>query len=66
MAKLAGSEAGAWCAQEAMRIFGGYSYSVEYEIERYYRDAMLMCIGEGTNEILRTVIAKQLVDRYRV
>jgi len=66
MAKLAGSEAGAACAQEAMRIFGGYSYSVEYDIERYYRDAMLMCIGEGTNEILRTVIAKQLVDRHRI
>ena len=66
MAKLAGSEAGAECAQQAMRIFGGYSYSVEYEIERYYRDAMLMCIGEGTNEILRTVIAKQLVDRYKI
>lgn len=66
MAKLAGSEAGAECAQQAMRIFGGYSYSVEYEIERYYRDAMLMCIGEGTNEILRQVIAKQLVDRHRV
>ena len=66
MAKLAGSEAGVFCAGEAMRIFGGYSYSTEYEIERYYRDAMLMCIGEGTNEVLRTVIAKQLVDRYRV
>jgi alkylation response protein AidB-like acyl-CoA dehydrogenase len=66
MAKLAGSEAGAFCAQEGMRIFGGYSYSVEYDIERYYRDAMLMCIGEGTNEILRQVIAKQLVDRYRI
>jgi alkylation response protein AidB-like acyl-CoA dehydrogenase len=66
MAKLAGSEAGAFCSQEAMRIFGGYSYSVEYEIERYYRDAMLMCIGEGTNEILRTVIARQLIDRHRV
>ena len=66
MAKLAGSEAGAECAQQAMRIFGGYSYSVEYEIERYYRDAMLMCIGEGTNEILRQVIAKQLIDRYRI
>jgi len=66
MAKLAGSEAGAHCSQEAMRIFGGYSYSVEYDIERYYRDAMLMCIGEGTNEILRTVIAKQLVDRNRI
>ncbi|MFA7437927.1 acyl-CoA dehydrogenase family protein [Castellaniella sp.] len=64
MAKLAGSEAGAFCAQEAMRIFGGYSYSLEYEIERFYRDAMLMCIGEGTNEILRQVIAKQLVARH--
>ncbi|MEO7940166.1 MAG: acyl-CoA dehydrogenase family protein [Burkholderiaceae bacterium] len=66
IAKLAGSEAGAYCAQEAMRIFGGYSYSVEYEIERYYRDSMLMCIGEGSNEILRTVIAKQLMDRHRI
>ena len=46
-----------------MRIFGGYSYSTEYEIERYYRDAMLMCIGEGTNEVLRTIIAKQLIAR---
>ena len=66
MATLAGSEAGAHCSQEAMRIFGGYSYSVEYEIERFYRDAMLMCIGEGSNEILRQVIAKQLVDRHRI
>jgi alkylation response protein AidB-like acyl-CoA dehydrogenase len=66
MAKLAGSEAGAACAQEGMRIFGGYSYSVEYDIERFYRDAMLMCIGEGSNEILRQVIAKQLVDRHRI
>ena len=66
MAKLAGSEAGVFCAQEAMRIFGGYSYSVEYEIERYYRDCMLMVIGEGSNEILRQVIAKQLVERHRI
>ena len=66
MAKLAGSEAGVFCAQEAMRIFGGYSYSVDYEIERYYRDSMLMCIGEGTNEILRTLIARQLVGRNRI
>ena len=66
MAKLAGSEAGVFCAQEAMRIFGGYSYSVEYDIERYYRDSLLMCIGEGSNEILRQVIAKQLIDRYRI
>jgi len=66
MAKLAGSEAGVYCAQEAMRIFGGYSLSTEYEIERYYRDCMLMVIGEGTNEILRQVIAKQLVERHRI
>ena len=66
MAKLFASEAGVFCAGEAMRTFGGYSYSVEYEIERFYRDAMLMCIGEGANEVLKTVIAKQLVDRYRI
>ena len=66
MAKLAGSEAGVFCSQEAMRIFGGYSLSVEYEIERFYRDSMLMVIGEGTNEILRQVIAKQLVGRYKI
>ena len=66
MAKLFASEAGLFCSQEAMRTFGGYSYSVEYEIERYYRDAMLMCIGEGANEVLKTVIAKQLVDRNRI
>jgi alkylation response protein AidB-like acyl-CoA dehydrogenase len=64
MAKYFGSEAGVFCANEAMRIFGGYSYSTEYEIERYYRDAMLMCIGEGTNEILKTIIAKQWVARH--
>ena len=66
MAKLAGSEAGVFCSQEAMRIFGGYSLSTEYEIERYYRDCMLMVIGEGTNEILRQVISKQLVERHRI
>ena len=66
MAKFHGSEAGVFCANEAMRIFGGYSYSTEYEIERYYRDAMLMCIGEGTNEILQTIIAKQLIARNPV
>jgi len=66
MAKLAGTEAGVFCSQEAMRIFGGYSLSVEYEIERFYRDSMLMVIGEGTNEILRQVIAKQLVGRYKI
>ena len=66
MAKFFASEAGVFCSQEAMRTFGGYAYSVEYEIERFYRDAMLMVIGEGANEVLKTVIAKQLVDRNRI
>ncbi len=65
MAKYFATEAGVFCAQEAMRVFGGYSYSTEYEIERYYRDAMLMCIGEGTNEIQRIIIAKQLIERSK-
>lgn len=66
MAKYFATETGVFCAQEAMRIFGGYSYSTEYEIERFYRDAMLMCIGEGTNEMQRIIIAKQLVERNRL
>ena len=66
MAKYFASETGVFCASEAMRIFGGYSYSLEYEIERYYRDAMLMCIGEGTNEMQRIIIAKQLIARNPV
>jgi alkylation response protein AidB-like acyl-CoA dehydrogenase len=63
MAKYFASEAAVSNAEEAMRIFGGYSYSKEYEIERYYRDALLMCIGEGTNEMQRMIIARQWVKR---
>ncbi len=63
MAKLFASEAALENSTEAMRVFGGYSYSTEYDIERFYRDAPLMCIGEGTNEIQRIIIAKQLVAR---
>jgi len=63
MAKLFASEAAVENSTEAMRVFGGYSYSTEYDIERYFRDAPLMCIGEGTNEIQRVIIAKQLVER---
>ena len=59
MAKYFASEAAVENSQEAMRIYGGYSYSKEYDIERYYRDSMLMCIGEGTNEMQRMIIAKQ-------
>lgn len=63
MAKFFASEAAVRNSEEAMRIFGGYSYSKEYEIERYYRDALLMCIGEGTNEMQRMIIAKQWLKR---
>lgn len=63
MAKYFASEAAVENANEAMRIHGGYSYSKEYEVERFYRDAMLMCIGEGTNEMQRIIIAKQWVKR---
>ena len=66
MAKYFATEAGFYCAEEAMRIFGGYSYSMEYPIQRYYRDAMLMCIGEGTNEMQRIIVAKQLIERNRI
>ncbi len=66
MAKLFASEAGVENSLEAMRIFGGYSYSTDYDVERYYRDAPLMCIGEGTNEMQRVIIARQLVERNPV
>lgn len=63
MAKYFASEAAVRNAEEAMRIFGGYSYSKDYAIERFYRDALLMCIGEGTNEMQRMIIARQWVKR---
>ena len=66
MAKYFASETAVWVATEAMRIHGGYGYSKEYPIERLYRDAPLMCIGEGTNEMQRIIIAKQLVKRNPV
>lgn len=61
MAKLVASEAALKCSLEAMRVHGGYGYSTEFEVERYYRDAPLMAIGEGTNDILRMVIARSLL-----
>ena len=63
MAKYFASEAAVANSLEAMRIHGGYGYSKEYDVERYFRDAPLMCIGEGTNEIQRMIIAKQLIAR---
>jgi alkylation response protein AidB-like acyl-CoA dehydrogenase len=63
MAKLFASETCQEVALDAMRIHGGYGYIKDYPVERYYRDAPLMIIGEGTNEILKTVIARQLLRR---
>jgi alkylation response protein AidB-like acyl-CoA dehydrogenase len=53
-------------ALDAVRIHGGYGYSTEYDVERYFRDAPLMIVGEGTNEIQRQVITRQLVRRGSV
>ena len=66
MAKLYATEAAITNSLEAMRIHGAYGYSKEFNIERYYRDAPLLAIGEGTNEIQRMVIARQLVERNPV
>jgi alkylation response protein AidB-like acyl-CoA dehydrogenase len=63
MAKLFASEAAMEIALSAMRIHGGYGYSTEFDVERYFRDAPLMIVGEGTNEIQRNVIAQQLISR---
>ena len=66
MAKLFASEVAMEIALDAVRIHGGYGYSTEYDVERYFRDAPLMIVGEGTNEIQRNVIASQLVARGRI
>lgn len=63
MAKLFASETAMEIALDAVRIHGGYGYSTEFDVERYFRDAPLMIVGEGTNEIQRNVIASQLVAR---
>jgi alkylation response protein AidB-like acyl-CoA dehydrogenase len=65
MAKLFASEAAMQIALDAVRVHGGYGYSKEYDVERYFRDAPLMIVGEGTNEIQRNVIAAQLVARSK-
>ena len=62
MAKLFASETAMKIALDAVRIHGGYGYSTEFDVERYFRDAPLMIVGEGTNEIQRNVIARQLVS----
>ncbi|MEN9775728.1 MAG: acyl-CoA dehydrogenase [Pseudomonadota bacterium] len=66
MAKLFATEAALENSMEAMRIHGGYGYSKEYLVERFYRDAPLLTIGEGTNELQRIIIARQLIERNRI
>lgn len=66
MAKYFASEAAMENSSEAMRIHGGYGYSKEYPIERLYREAPLMCIGEGTNEMQRIIIAKNQIARNKI
>jgi alkylation response protein AidB-like acyl-CoA dehydrogenase len=63
MAKLFASEAARFCVEESFRIHGGYGYSEEYEIERLYRDAPLLLIGEGTSEIQRMLIGRKVLER---
>ncbi len=66
MAKLFSSEAGKEVVEDSFRIHGGYGYSKEYEIERLYRDAPLLLIGEGTSEINRMVIGRKLLERHKI
>lgn len=66
MAKLFATEVGFELSGEAMRIHGGYGYTKEFNIERYYRDSPLMLIGEGTNEMQKIIISKGLVKKYKI
>ncbi len=66
MAKLFACEAGRFCVEDSFRIHGGYGYSKEYEIERLYREAPMLLIGEGTAEIQRMVIGRKLLQRHKI
>ena len=66
MAKLFASETCQKVSLDAMRVLGGYGYTKDFRVERYYRDAPLMLIGEGTSDIQRLVIARGLVQRNRI
>ena len=66
MAKYFASEVCAQVTMDAMRIHGGYGYIKDLPVERYYRDAPLMILGEGTNEVLKLLIARRLLERYKL
>ena len=65
MAKLFATETAASVALDAMRILGGNGFSKDFPVERYYRDAPLLLIGGGTNELQHLIIARQLLERYK-
>jgi alkylation response protein AidB-like acyl-CoA dehydrogenase len=65
MAKLFATETAAEVAFEAMRILGGNGYSKDFPVERYYRDAPLVVIGGGTNELQKLIIARRLIEKHR-
>jgi alkylation response protein AidB-like acyl-CoA dehydrogenase len=65
MAKLIASETGKECVEQSFRIHGGYGYSKEYEIERLYREAPMLLIGEGTADIQRMIIGRRLLEDYQ-
>ncbi|HYH27588.1 MAG TPA: acyl-CoA dehydrogenase family protein, partial [Actinomycetota bacterium] len=65
MAKLFCSEMCKEVVEDALRIHGGYGYSAEYTVERLYREAPFLLIGEGTSEIQQVIIARQLLDRFK-
>ena len=64
MAKFMASETAEFCASEAIQVHGGMGYIQELPVERYYRDAKLLVVGEGSNEIQRLIIAKRLLELY--
>ena len=66
MAKLFATETAAEVSLEAMRIMGGNGFSKDFSVERYYRDAPLLVIGGGTNELQRLIIARQLLQKYAI
>ena len=66
MAKLFATETAAEVSFEAMRIMGGNGFSKDFSVERYYRDAPLLVIGRGTNELQRLIIARQLLQKYSI
>src|SRR5712672_2656360 len=65
MAKYLASEYGKEVVEDALRIHGGYGYSQEYEIERLYREAPMLLIGEGTAEIQKLIVGRRLLEEYR-